>query len=303
MREDYFVIFRHRNGYWYYYVYRFGKRIRRSTGEKRKADALQVIFERRDRHDLLNEQKASRWQTFKEFSEPFFDYGRCPIIQDKVQRGGHYSVQLADTNRRNVRKYLLPYFGTKVLQEITTAMVNSWLVELPKRHNITPQTATYQLVMLRQILDVAVSRNLITENPARNVKPLIAKRKERGCYTKEQVSLLFSSPWDDELSELGCRLASVTGMRLGEVRGLRASCIKEDYIVLDGSWADKEGLKTTKNGKGRIIPIPKELSERLLGLPLVSDLIFSYDGEKPLAKSTFLNRLKDRFLILKIPQI
>ena len=294
MRDDHFVIFRQSNGFYYYYVYRYGKRIKRSTGEKRKADALQVVLERRDAHDLLNERKKTSWQTFREFAEPFFDYDRCPIIQDKVGRGGHYSRQMADTNRRNVQKYLIPVFGSKVLEEISAAMVNQWLLSLPDKFGITPQTASYQLVMLRQMLDVAVSQGIIRENPTRAVKPLFAKRKERGCYSQEEVSRIFSSPWTDTLCEYACRLSSLTGMRLGEVRGLRISRVYSDYILLDTSWSDMEGLKTTKSGKSRKVPIPQEFSEQLHSLPLVSDLIFTYDGNQPFAKSTVLNKLKER---------
>jgi len=294
MRDDHFVIFRHSNGFYYYYVYRYGKRIRRTTGEKKKSEALQVVLERRDRHDLLNERCKSDWQTFKEFAEPFFDWDRCPIIQDKVQRGGHFSRMLADTNRRNVRKYLIPTFGTKVLQEITPSMINTWLLGVPKKYAVTPQTASKQLAMLRQILDVAVKDGILTENPAKNVKPLFAKPTERGCYTPEQVSKLFSAAWGDELCEWACRLASITGMRIGEVRGLTRDCIFKDYIQLDHSWADLEGMKMPKNAHRRIVPIPPHIAQRLLSLPSCSDLVFTYDGENPISRNTILARLKER---------
>ena len=294
MRDDHFVIFRHSNGFYYYYVYRYGKRIRRTTGEKRKADALQVVLERRDRHDLLNERCKTEWQTFKEFAEPFFDWDRCPIIQDKILRGGHYSRQLAETNRHNLFKYLLPAFGSKVLQEITPSMINTWLLGVPKNHKVTPQTASKQLTMLRQILDVAVAQDILTENPAKKVKPLFAEPTERGCYTPEQIARIFADPWSDELCELACRLSSLTGMRIGEVQGLTLSCIHEDYITLEHSWADKEGLKAPKNGRSRVVPIPLQMAHRLRSLPLCSELVFTYDGEQPISRNTILARLKER---------
>lgn len=292
--EDYFVLYKAPNGVFYYYVYRYGRRVKRSTGERKRAAAIAVAMERRDRHDLLNEGRAVRWQTFREFAEPFFDWERCPIIQDKIRRGGHYSRQMADTYRRNVRKYLIPGFGSKVLQEISAAMVNTWLLGVPKRYGVTPQTASKQLTMLRQILDVAVSQGILKENPAKAVKPLFSEPKERGCFTQEQISALFSEPWGDELCECACRLASLTGMRMGEVQGLRRSRIHSDHIILDASWAKQEGLKSPKNGRSRVVPIPPQFAQRLLSIPCVSDLVFSFNGEQPISERTMLTRLHER---------
>lgn len=293
-KEDYFVLYKAPNGVYYYYVYRYGRRVKRSTGERRRAAAIAVAMDRRDRHDLLNEGKVERWQRFRDYVEPFFDWDRCPIIQDKVRRGGHYSKLMADTNRRNVQKYLVPAFGTKVLQEITPSMINTWLLGVPKRYGVKPQTASKQLTMLRQILDVAVSQGILKENPANSVKPLFAESEERGCFTSEQISQLFSEPWGDELCECACRLASLTGMRIGEVQGLRRSRIHSDHIVVDASWADHEGLKTPKNGRSRVVLIPPQFAQRLLEIPCVTDLVFSFDGDHPISRRTMLTRLHER---------
>ena len=111
MRDDHYVMIKRDNGVWYYYVYRFGKRVYRSTGETKRSEALCVINSRLLAGDLLNDAEKTRPKTFAEFSDPFWIWGRCPILTDRIARGGHFTKGLAYTNRKNVDKYLLPTFG------------------------------------------------------------------------------------------------------------------------------------------------------------------------------------------------
>ena len=295
MRNEAFVgLYKRSDGIWYYYVYRWGKKVRRSTGERRKCDALRIVMARRDRGDLLNEQAHTVWTTFREFASPFWIWETCPVIRDKIERGGHFSRLLARTNRQNTDKYLVPAFGSKVLPEITPAMIKVWLRGVPGKYGVTPQTANKQLTMLRQILDVAVEENIIRTNPARSVKPLIPKESERGCFTLQQVQALFSEHWPNRYIEAMCRLAALTGMRLGEVQGLCFDQIRNDTIDLDRSWAKMEGLKTPKSGKSRYIPIPSDLTVELRSFLHQGDLIFTLNGERPIDATSVRYALRKR---------
>lgn len=293
--DDHFVLFKRDNGIWYYYVYRWGKKVKRSTAEKTKARALAIVLKRRDAEDLLNELAHTKYETFAEFSEPFWIWETCPVIREKIERGGHFSASLATTYRQNTNKYLLPTFGTKLLPEISPAMVKTWLREVPGKFGVTPQTANKQLNMLRQILDIAVQEQIIRTNPARAVKPLIKKSQSRGCYTSKQVKALFSEPWGNKWIETMCRLSSLTGMRLGEIQGLCFEQVKKDHIVLDRSWAKKEGLKTTKSGKPRIVPIPVDMARTLLAFDSPGHhLIFTLNGDKPIDTTSVRYALRTR---------
>ena len=300
MREDHYVLFRREDGYWYYYVYRFGKKVRRSTGEKRKGRAQAVVEARLAAGDILGDREKARIVTFAEFAEPFWDYDRCPIIQDKIRRGGHFSHDFALNRRMCVQKYMAKPFGSKVLLELTPAMINRWLLSLPERFKVTPQTANKQLSTLQQMLDVAVAEGLISQNPARSVKPLVPKASFRGCFTPEQIKALFSERWPDWIAELGCRLSALTGMRLGEVRGLQRDQIHEDYILVDRSYNNIEKIKTTKSGKPRVIPIPRRLSQELLSVPNNGPFVISYEGDLPLHNSTLTARLRARMEAVEI---
>ena len=292
--EDHYVLYKGPNGIWYYYVYRWGKKVRRSTGERVKYRAQEFCQKLRDKGDLLNEQAHTKFTTFSEFSAPFWIWETCPIIRDKIERGGHFSRALAISNRNNMNKYLLPAFGTKVLPEISPATIKIWLRSIPGKYGIKPQTANKLLTMLRQILDVAVEEQLLRTNPARSVKPLIPTNGTKGCFTPEQVKALFRDHWKNSYIEMMCRLASITGMRLGEIKGLCFDQVKQDHIVLDRAWAKDEGLKSTKSGKPRIVPIPRDVSCALRAFPRLGDIIFTLNGEKPFDTKSVLYALRKR---------
>lgn len=290
--ENYYKEFQHKNGYWYYYVYRDGKRVRRSTGQKRHTNAKLVIENRIKAGDILSPVGSKKSTKFKVYAEPFYDYDQCPIIQDKIKRGGHYSHELAKGNLWNKNKYLVSEFGDKELTEITVSMVNAWLLSLEGKYGISSETANKQLTILRQILDVAVSDGVISSNPARAVKPLVPKEKERGCFTHEQIEALFTADWDDVFIRAMCRLAAATGMRLGEIRGLHREQLHENYIMVDRSYNDEEKIKTTKSGKPRYVALRKDVLEEILSLPTSNDLIFSYNGKVPIHKKTITAKLR-----------
>ena len=148
--------------------------------------------------------------------------------------------------------------------------------------------------MLRQMLDIAVEEQVLQSNPARAVKPLIPKETERGCFTLEQVQALFSERWPNHYIETMCRLAALTGMRLGEVQGLCFEQIGNDLIDLDRSWAKLEGFKAPKSGKSRKVPIPRFMSEELRSFLHQGDLIFTLDGEHPLDTTSVRYALRKR---------
>lgn len=103
-----------------------------------------------------------------------------------------------------------------------------------------------------------------------------------------------------------CRLASATGMKLGEIRALTVEQIRQDekgqyFIRVDSNWADLGGRKSTKSGYTRIVPICKELYDLLMSISTGSGLIFSLDGKNPVKDTTITDKLKAKMLEAGIP--
>lgn len=295
MRDDHYVMMKRSNGIWYYYVYRWGKKVYRSTGERKKILAQEVINDRIRANDLLCENEAQRPKTFAEFATGFWNYDTCPIIQDKIQRGGHYSRKVAQGYAVRTENEFIKTFGKKMLPEINNSMIRSWHRNLPERLKVTAKTANDYLACLRQMFDEAIRQNLISQNPCQGIKPLIAQAKIRGCYTQAQIDQLFSGEWDDIFCYAACRLAATTGMRLGEIQALSREQIRQDWILVDRSYSPEDGgVKTTKSGKARIVPLVPEIRQMLLDLPSDGPFLFSMDGVEPLHRKWFERHLIDR---------
>ena len=296
---EYYTLTKAANGMIYYYAYdKHGNRIRRSTGCRTKQKALMEINRRIAEGVLYESQESLSISkiTFNEFSEPFWVWETCPIIQDKLKRGGHYSKDLCISNRQSMEKHILPYFGNKPLISITRKDVDRWILKLPEEHHISASTANKMLSLLKQMLRAAVFDGLISESPAETIRPLVEKTKRRGAFTLDEVIRLFSRKWNPEPAYVAAFISAFTGMRLGEIRALRMSQVHEGYILVDGSWSDREGRKCTKSGKDRVIPLTKRMHSMLVSLANGhgdNDLIFSSDGVKPYDDKVLTDPLKD----------
>ena len=183
-----------------------------------------------------------------------------------------------------MEKNIIPYFGDKKMSAITQKDMNEWILNLPGNAGISASTANKMLSMLNQMLRVAVYEGYIPSSPAENVRPLYENEKRRGTFTPEEIMKLFSSSWDNPNAYIAAFTAAFTGMRLGEIRALRKSRIMDDSILVDSSWSDKAGIKCTKSGKERVVPITRRMHSMLMQVSSGmgdDELVFSRDGKTP----------------------
>ena len=144
------------------------------------------------------------------------------------------STQRSDSYRLNTR--LLPAFGTKPLDRITSAQVRQWFEQYSRT---APGGANRALEMLQQIMNFAIARGHIDTNPARD-----ARKNRRPALTRflslEEVGRLHRVL--DAQTRKECRqqadiirLLLLTGCRKGEIVCLRWSEVHSDMLVLRDS--------------------------------------------------------------------
>jgi integrase len=258
---------------------------------------------RRHQEGALIDVPKPVYHKFDDYAAHFWDWDTCPVIQDRVRRGGHYSAESARTNAKVTAKHITPYFSGILIESITPRMIEDWILKLPGEKKLSNKTCNNLLTVFRQILDSAVADGLIERNPAKLVKPLIKdNKKRRGCFTVKQIQELFKADWQHEQVRVMCYLASRTGMRLGEVQALTPAQLHEGYIEVNASWADYEGRKTTKSGYGRIVPIDAATERMLREIcpPDPEDLFFTLDGKQPLSSTTIGKYLRLAMTAAKI---
>jgi integrase len=150
-------------------------------------------------------------------------------------RKAKYSPRRADALRSTTAAdyettltlYILPRWGAVKLTDIRAGMLETWRNELlekgaaPDWEPLGPSTVRKALLVVGILFRFAMRDHVVTVNPASFVKkPSVRTRKaaeER--LTPEQLAVLFTHCTGR--TRIALRLASATGMREGELFGLR----------------------------------------------------------------------------------
>lgn len=144
-----------------------------------------------------------------------------PMIRTRIKPSTY------DSYRSNMETHVLPAIGSRGLQQLTAPMLNALYAELlnkgGERGPLSPKTVRYIHTTIHKALADAVDAGVIGVNVAERAKPprpgrVRAQRIE--CWEPEELSAFLAAVRGDRL-EAAWRLSAMTGMRRGEVLGLR----------------------------------------------------------------------------------
>ena len=173
--------------------------------------------------------------------EPGGPKREMPLFRDFVEgpwREAHFD-RCKPSTRRSARivlsRWVLPTFGSKPLDRITSAQVKRWFDAYSRA---SPGGANRTLDILRQIMNFAIASGHIETNPTRSV------RKNRRTpltrfLSRDEVARLHRV-LDEHAEREGeslkqadiIRLLLLTGCRLGEIVRLRWSEVRGDALEL-----------------------------------------------------------------------
>jgi integrase len=231
------------------------------------------------------------------YSDGFFIEGRCEYIRLKQMMKEPLKTSSLDVHRSNLDTHLIPYFGEMKLNEIDSSTVMTWLLEYSERGY--KNTYINNIMMtLRVMMGEAVRRKIIRESPLKDIEKLPNDAKEIQILSPAEVQELFppkwNTMWDTYQIYVVNKLAAFTGMRIGELVGMRGEFVFKDYISICGQWSNEYGYTDTKTGKSRDIPIIKELRDELNVLKADNGdgYLFSTDGGKnPISRNPIYREL------------
>lgn len=235
----------------------------------------------------------------KKFLLNFWDWEKSEYIREKLRSEKSIGKTYCLTCFHYVRDYWIPFFGSKLLGEISRQDLKKFLdhIQELKRSN----SAKNQIWLAgAQALRWAYHNEFIERDITAGLGGFSGKKKRREILTPELVKALFSVDWNDQRYKLANLLAMCTGLRAGEIRALRKCDLGESCLYIRHSWNDIEGLKCTKNGEDRIVRLPfPGLSQKLLELaesnPYSADMdafvFFSTIPNKPIESRCFLSSL------------
>jgi integrase len=243
--------------------------------------------------------------TFGEYAAGFWERG-SEYVKNQESR-----ADITDTYISNCHKMLynqiMPFFANTPLDKITDKDVNKWLLGFRERKTekdgkteIVKYQNTYANTVFgtfNVMLAEAVRRGLLAANPCDKVKRLKNDRKKITILTVEEVKKLFpknyKSIWGDKTVAYAVnRLASLTGMRIGEILGLRGEYVFDDYIFICGQYGDEGYKPYTKTKENRNIPLMPEMIGLLKGLMKDNGkgYVFSLDCGATAVSQTYIRR-------------
>lgn len=210
----------------------------------------------------------SRW--LQDYAKPrlrvksFDKYESCLRLYVKPTLGEVLLPKLKAVDIRRLFQRLLTEGGQEKI-----SIVNG--KEVKKRGTLSSLTVRNTRRYLIMALDQAVKEGLLLRNVSRDVDPPKLVKKEICTLSKNQVVALTGAAKNfGEMPYMAVLLAVSTGVRLGELFGLRWDCvdlergviyIKRSIITSHGTKGEFQEPKTAKSR--RQIPLPGEVAKEL----------------------------------------
>lgn len=176
-------------------------------------------------------------------------------------------------------RWILPTFEAIPLDAITPPMIRSWLSEIAPG---APQQRARVFRLMKTICGTAVDDEVITSNPCRSrmlttvsspqVENKYQTHKRTALSREELYALADAVPRYLRLLVL---VGGLTGLRIGELRGLRVEDVRRDHngrvwlsvnrtITSDGKYLVEGSPKTQSSI--RSVPLPTDLGAEILAL-------------------------------------
>jgi len=188
-----------------------------------------------------------------------------------------------------------------VLGEITAAEIDAFIKHMAakdlsaSRKNVVIKAGTKPLRW-------AFAKGWIATDPTRGHILFSGDNAKRNILTPTIAAAIFRNNWNNERAKIGNMLASVTGLRCGEIQALRFQDIGPDCIYVGHSWNKEDNLKPTKNNEKRTVEIQfpflinaliKLTQQNPWGVSPESYVFWSeYKSDIPMHGTVFLDNLR-----------
>lgn len=161
-----------------------------------------------------------------------------------------------------VRKHLLPFFGDRLLSDITPMVVQQFI---SSRKGYSPATIKSVYGVFRGIMKVARLWGEIDHDPFPRGAIALPKRSltTRKPFTEEEIHRIIEAA--EEPDKTLYRLLVETGLRIDEALALDHTCLDlEDGLIIVQQNISRTKLVTTKTEAGeRVVALGPELREHL----------------------------------------
>jgi integrase len=202
---------------------------------------------------VVNETSGSA--DFISFLNTFWDWEASPYIKEKLRKNHGIHRRHCRLQGQAVALYWEPFFKGRFLGDITAADIDAFINHMAGK----PVSAGRKNGVIKagtRPIRWAFSKGLIDKDPTRGHILFSGEERKRLILTPAAAGAAFRAVWKDDRALLANMLASVTGMRSGEVLALRFQDIGPDCLYVRGAWNRLDGLKLPKNNKTRTVEVP-----------------------------------------------
>lgn len=236
--------------------------------------------------------------------------------------GSRVRATTADGYRRSVKTHIVPSLGSVKLQALSERMVEAWVASLVAS-GLNPKTVRNIHAVLSGALTDAIRLRLVSRNAASKAMLPKAVRPTPRAWREDDLRTFLSRVRADRWTALW-RLLATTGMRRGEVLGLRWADVDLDLgvvnvvlqrtiaggQVVEGQPKTTSGLRTVALDPGTVASLRAwrkvHNAERLVMGPAWLDPeghVFTWPDGQPLWPQTVTRWFKDHCTAAGLPPI
>jgi integrase len=178
----------------------------------------------------------------------------------------------ANSDLSKLKVHLVPYFGSRRLNEIGVRDVQTYLGQLKQTHS--PATVNRHLSVLSKLFGCAVQWSVLDKNPCGGVAKVAENNAQQRFLSPDEIGKLYRAMAEQgqrsNMTIAALKFLLLTGTRKNEA--LRARW--EHVDLARGIWL----LPQTKNGKAHYVMLNDEAKLLLERLPRLSDCPWVFPG-------------------------
>jgi integrase len=209
-------------------------------------------------HILVGDTLISKECSFKEWAITWLE---------KYKEGKVKANTYKETYERTVNSYLIPYFGNRMLDEITQADIEAFVSDHCCKYS---ETVMHKMrLCLNAIFDTAIDNGFCRKNPAKKVAFISnVEKTPKHTYTQKEVDIIYEFG-KTHPTGIYIRLLLELGVRCSELCGLKWKDfdLKEKTVIIRRTTTrvDNKAFtdEKTKNKKSRVLPLSSELVKLL----------------------------------------
>ena len=133
-----------------------------------------------------------------------------------------------------------------------------------------PKTVHNDTVTIRQLVNFALKRGLISEDPLKDLEIKKPKRTPQPCWTRDEVDQILAAATPPHHAPLV--FLAETGARVGEAKWLTWDDVDFEHRLIH--IRPKEGWKP-KSGDERVVPMSDRVFDLLRTLPHTGTWVFT----------------------------